>query len=208
MSSTSSEQRGLIGRLGSFVASLVPREHASNPAFDVFDRLRHIHEAPLRNVRHSIWWIRKTFFTKPRSETPAYLVDLTKPEIMALFGRHYFEPGWELSYNYMGEVLNIRRVEYNDESEYAWWQVHIRGYHHAGGGIELAAHYETEPTEHPHAHIDLEGLETTYGMAVVGEILDEEGIDYEHLDPSETDITLEQDSVSSPSTDPVEPPTD
>lgn len=204
--STTPEDGWPLRWLRSRVASLAPLDLASNPAFDVVDRLTHIHEAPLRNVRHSIWWVRKTFFTKQRSESPAYLVDLDKPEVVALFGRHFFEPGWELSYNYMGEVLNIRRVEYREETEYDWWQVHIRGYHHDGGGIELAAHFETEPTEHPDAHVDLVGLETEYGMDTVGRILETEGIEYEYLDPSET--AIEHTPESSGSADPAEPAAD
>lgn len=196
--STTTSDSGRVRGLGGRLAGILPLDLASDPAFDVFDRLRHIHEAPLRNIRHSIWWVRKTFFTRERSETPAYLVDLDKPEVMSLFGRHFFEPGWELSYNYMGEVLNIRRVEFREETEYDWWQVHIRGYHHADGGIELAAHYETEPTEHPDAHVDLEGLEVEYGMDTVGRILESEGIQYEYLDPDETDVEQTTDSSGLP----------
>lgn len=156
------------------------------PAFTVADRLRHIHRAPLRNLRHSLWWIRKTFFTKQRSATPAYLVEMTKPAVVQLFGHHYFEPGWELSYNYLGEVLNLRRVEYADGREYEWWQVHIRGYWHAEGGIELTAHYETEPSEHPDAHTRLYGLDVDRGMTAIESILENEGVDYQYLEPIET----------------------
>ncbi len=206
MSASSSTTRGPLARLRSAVASLVPTDLAIDPAFDIIDRLKHIHETPLRNIRHSIWWVRKTFFTKQRSESPAYLVDMEKPEVMARFGRHYFEPGWELSYNYRGEVLNIRRVEYREETQYDWWQVHIRGYVHDGGGTELTAHYETEPTEHPDAHVDLVGLEIEYAMDAVGRILDTEGIEYEYLDPSETDV--EQTPESSGRPDRIEPSAD
>lgn len=156
-----------------------------DPAFSVWDRLRHIHEAPLNNLRQSFWWIRKTFFTKPRSETPAYLVERTKPELVAFFGRRHFDPGWELSYNYHGEVLNLRRIEYRDDERFNWWQVHIRGYLHDGGGIELTAHYETAPSEHPDAHIELYGLDVERGMDVIEGILDDGGIDYERLEAEE-----------------------
>lgn len=160
---------------------------ASQPvkaAYSVYDRLRHIHEAPLRNFRHSYWWVRKTFFTKPRSPTPSFLIDMEKPEILRVFGGHFFEPGWELSYNYHGEVLNIRRVEYRDDVERPWWQVHIRGFPHPEG-TEITAHYETEPTEHPDAHIGLHGLDVPNGMRVVRGILEEESIDYTRLAPEE-----------------------
>lgn len=164
------------------------------PAFSVLDRLGHIHEAPLKNLRRSYWWVRKTFFTRPRSETPAFLLEATKPEVESLFGRHYFEPGWELSYNYHGEILNLRRVEYVDDGEYDWWQVHIRGYEHGERGIEITAHYETEPAEHPDAHIDLHGLDVGHGMEVVRGILEEESVDYNRLEPSERFGMAEGDS--------------
>lgn len=153
------------------------------PAFSVYDRLRHIHEAPLKNLRRSFWWLRKTFFTKQRTKTPAYLVEMTKPEVVQFFGRHHFEPGWEMSYNYHGEVLNLRRVEYVDDERYNWWQVHVRGFLRGDAGIELAAHYETEPAEHPDAHIRLHGLETERGMAAIRELMDDGGIEYERVEP-------------------------
>jgi hypothetical protein len=157
------------------------------PAYSVLDRLRHVHRAPLRNLRHSLWWVRKTFFTKPRSVTPAYLVDMTKPEVVGLFGRSHFEPGWELSYNYLGEILNLRRVEYVEEGRYDWWQVHVRGYVHETGGIELTAHFETEPSEHPDAHVRLHGLDVDRGMSTVRDILDGAAVAYRRLEPPEGD---------------------
>lgn len=155
------------------------------PAFSVYDRLRHIHETPLKNLRRSFWWIRKTFFTKPRTDTPAYLVGLTKPEIVRFFGCHHFEPGWEMSYNYHGEVLNLRRVEYVDHERYEWWQVHVRGFLRGEGGIELTAHFETEPAEHPDAHIRRYGLDVGKGMATIREIMDDGRITYEYVEPDE-----------------------
>ncbi len=155
------------------------------PAYSVYDRLRHIHEAPLQNLRRSYWWVRNTFFTRPRSETPAYLVEATKPEVHRLFGRQYFEPNWELSYNYHGEILNLRRVVFAEEPEYDWWQVHVRGYEHGESGIELTAHYETEPAQHPDAHVDLHGLDVDHGMDVIEDILEAESVPYELLEPGE-----------------------
>ncbi|MFW5922346.1 MAG: hypothetical protein ACOCRC_03485 [Halodesulfurarchaeum sp.] len=165
-------------QLSNDVGSKVPIE----PAFSVWNRLLHIHEAPLRNIRKSFWWVRKTFFTKLPSETPAYLVEMNKPEVVQFFGHRHFDPGWEMSYNYHGEVLNLRRVQYVDHERYNWWQVHIRGFLHTGGGIELTAHYETEPTEHPDAHIRLHGLDVEHGMSVIQEIMEDAGLEYEYLE--------------------------
>lgn len=157
----------------------------AEPAFSVWDRFLHIHEAPLKNLRRSLWWIRKTFFTKSPTETPAFFVEMTKPEVVEFFGRRHFDPGWEMSYNYHGEVLNVRRVEYVDHERYNWWQVHIRGFHHGDDGIELTAHYETEPSEHPDAHIKLTGLDVERGMESIRSIMDDDGIEYEYLEADE-----------------------
>lgn len=205
MSSSAPESRGALAWVRSRIAAAVPWDVANEPAFDIFDRLRDIHRTPLRSLRLTLWWLRKTFFTKPRSDTPALLVDLEKPEVLALLGSHNFEPGWEFSYHYFGEVLNMRRVEYREQTEYDWWQVHVRGFVHEDGGIELSAHYETEPTEHPDAHTALEHLETTYGMAIIDQILDIEDVDHEYLEPDETAADLDTRLGDSPETDPVEP---
>lgn len=156
---------------------------AAEPAFSVRDRLRHVHQAPLKNLRRSIWWARKTFLTKPRTETPAYLVELSESEVVRLFGTRHFEPGWDLSYNYHGEVVNLRRTEYVDHEQYNWWQVHLRGFRHEEGGVELTAHYETEPAEHPDAHVRLYGLDVEKGMTALRDVLDEAGVDYEFIGP-------------------------
>ena len=170
--------------IGVPLIGLIGMDQSTEVAFSVYDRLKHIHEAPLKNIRRSFWWIRKTFFTKSRTPTPSFVVEMSKPQIVRVFGQRHFEPGWEMSYNYHGEVLNIRRVVYANDGKYEWWQVHIRGFNHPNG-IELTAHYETEPAEHPDAHIDLYGIETDHGMAVVREILEDENIDYRRLEPHE-----------------------
>lgn len=181
--------RSVLERLASLVSiattTSVNSTNADEPAYSIGDRLRHIHQAPLANLRRSIWWVRKTFFTKPRRDTAAFHVDVTKPEVVRLFGRRHFEPGWELSYNYLGEILNLRRVEYDDDGLYDWWQVHIRGYPLADGGIELTAHFETDPSEHPDAHVRLYGLDVERGMEVVGEILDDEAVEYRYLEAAD-----------------------
>lgn len=164
---------------------------AETASFELsLDRLRGLLDAPLANLRLSGWWIRKTFFTRPRSKTDWILVELSKPEIRELFGRSYFEPGWETSFHFRREIINYRRVEYDAgrHSGIDWWQVHIRGYpHHPGAGeaateIELTAHYEPEPIEHPDAHIRLERIDIDRGMESMMAILDEGGIDYEYVE--------------------------
>lgn len=152
------------------------------------DRIRHLPEGPLKMARLSLWWLRKTFFSKPKPPNPAVFVELTESEIVGLLGQEYFEPGWEISYSYRNEALNLRRVEYVPDHElgFTWWQVHIRGYEAAGDRFELAAHFELEPTEYPRSHINKVGIDVPRGNRALMEILDERGVAYDYLEPDGT----------------------
>lgn len=146
-------------------------------------RLGNVLDTPFRNLRFSLWWIRKTFFARPRSDVPAFRVPLGPGEVKELLGRHNFEPGWNTSYYYYDEVLNLRRPEYHDhETGYEWWQVHVRGYDHPEG-VELEAHFETDPSEHPDAHVDLVGLDVERGLRALGSVLAEHDVDYRRVEP-------------------------
>jgi hypothetical protein len=128
------------------------------------------------------WWLRKTAFTTEKSENPYLVVEMTKEEAEEFFGRHHFEPGWEMSYSFRGEILNLRRVEWAHVPAFPdlpWWQVHIRGYRHDDPpGLELTAHFEAEPAEHPKEHLDHLGIDVPRGNAVMQQILDEAGVEY------------------------------
>ena len=141
------------------------------------DRIRNATDVPLRSLKRSIWWLRKTFFSKPPTPAPALVVDRSAAEMTRFLGRRYFEPGWEFSYHYHDEDLNLRRVEYRDREEYVWWQTHVRGYETADG-LVLTPHFETEPTEHPNAHLDAHRLDTEEGIGILADVLDDGGIDY------------------------------
>ena len=132
------------------------------------------------------WWLRKTFFTHEKTDNPYLVVEMTRQEAEEFFGRRHFEPGWELSYSFRGEILNLRRVEWAHVPEYPdipWWQVHIRGYRHDDPpGLELSAHFEAEPAEHPGEHIEGVGIDVPRGNGVMRRILEEAGVDYERSD--------------------------
>jgi hypothetical protein len=132
------------------------------------------------------WWIRKTAFTTEKTDNPYLVVEMTKQEAQEFFGTHHFEPGWEMSYSFRGEILNLRRVVWAHVPEYPdlpWWQVHIRGYRRDDPpGLELTAHFEAEPAEHPKEHLDHLGIDVPRGNAVMQRLLDEGGIPYETSD--------------------------
>lgn len=131
-------------------------------------------------------WGRKTFFSKPRSKTPAVFVKMGVGEAQELLGNHFFEPGWETSYEYHGEDLNMRRAECvnGEESNIRWWQVHIRGYCHEQDDagtctkLELAGHFEPEPLEHPKKHASGEFIDIPRGNEVLVELLEENSVPY------------------------------
>ena len=162
-------------------------------------RLRNLPGGSLRMGRFALWWIRKTFFTRQKPENPAVFVQMSEQEIIKLLGQEYFEPGWEMSYSYQNETLNLRRVEYVPEhpTGIEWWQVHIRGYHHSAGGtfdaetFELAPHFEAEPIEYPRLHIEEVGLEIKRGASTLMDILDAHGVEYEFMYPDHTPVSLD-----------------
>jgi len=145
-------------------------------------RLRHLPEAPLRTLKWSFWWLRKTFFSKPKPENPAVVVDMDESAAEAFLGAHFFEPGWEMSYHYHNEIVNVRRVRYLDDhpSGLHWWQTHIRGYTHPDG-LELTAHLEPEPAEHPDAHLDGEFIDVSRGNATLVGLLREADVEFRRI---------------------------
>jgi hypothetical protein len=175
------------------------------------DRIRHLPEGPLKMAKFALWWTRKTVFTKPKPDNPAFFVALSEEEIVELLGTEYFEPGWELSYSFRNETLNLRRVEYvpvhPEHPDYKWWQVHIRGYHHERGEqygrtpderfeadtFELAAHFELEPTEYPRPHVEHVGLEIRRGAEALRDVFDAHGVEYEYRYPDGTAADIEDD---------------
>lgn len=155
------------------------------------ERIRHLPEGPLKMGKMTFWWLRKTFFSKPKPPNPAVYVRLTEREIVEILGPRFFEPGWEFSYSYRNEALNLRRVEYVKDHPlgYKWWQVHVRGYELDDGRFELAAHFELEPTEYPSLHIKHVGIDVDIGNEALMEIFDEHGVEYEYLNPDGSPAT-------------------
>lgn len=155
-----------------------------------WDRIRHLPEGPLKFARLTLWWLRKTVFSKPKPANPAVFLERTERELVELLGPEHFEPAWELSYSYRNEALNLRRVEFVADRPlgYEWWQIHLRGYDH-GDRFELAAHFEVEPTEYPSAHVAGVGIDVERGNESLMAVLDDLGVAYEYLNPDGTPAT-------------------
>lgn len=144
--------------------------------------------------------MRRRFFTAPRPEGNYFLVDgrfLAEGSDIAaqrnveaieetLGSSRSYAPNWEFSYNYRGENLNLARVvhaDVEDHPDVEWWQTHVRGWpsEQTPGSVLLRAHWEPEPTEHPHAHLDGVGYNHAYGMDLLAKHLDENGIEFSEV---------------------------
>jgi hypothetical protein len=77
-----------------------------------------------------------------------------------------------------------------------WWQTHIRGYAHPDG-LELAAHFEPEPAEHPDAHVDGDYIDVPRGNATLAGILEEAGVEFRRIgDWEDADIDAAADGTT------------
>lgn len=140
----------------------------------------------LRDLRRLVVSARGRFFTRPKPPEPALVVDRTTDEVERVLGEAHFAPNWDMSFAYFGEVVNLRRVEYVPDHSlpYHWWQVHVRGYHHPKG-LELTAHFETNPSEYPDAHVDRVGIDVPRGLETLRTVLDGADVGYEAIHPEQ-----------------------
>ncbi|MCU4742909.1 hypothetical protein OB955_18745 [Halobacteria archaeon AArc-m2/3/4] len=146
-----------------------------------------ITDAVLRDLRRLFISARGRFFTRPKPPEDALIVALEADEMESVLGSEHFAPNWDMSFAYFGEVLNLRRVEYQSDHPlgYRWWQVHVRGYHHPSG-LELTAHFETDPSESPDAHVDRVGIDIDRGLEELRDVLEENDVAYEAVPARET----------------------
>lgn len=135
-------------------------------------------DVPWDIIKHYFRVLRGFLFTKNVPE-PDIFVNCTIDEIRIVLGKHYFTNGWELSYSYRGEDLNMRRPDYVDD-EYRWYQNHVRGWLTCGG-VELSIHHELEPTEYPEEHLNNINYSKNKAIKQILNILDEEDIEYKIL---------------------------
>ncbi|WP_242695430.1 hypothetical protein [Halomontanus rarus] len=150
----------------------------------------------LRDLRRLIISARGRFFTRPKPAEAALVVGLEPDEVESILGGEHFAPNWDMSFEYFGEVLNLRRVEYvADHPDYRWWQVHVRGYHHPAG-LELTAHFETDPSESPDAHVDRVGIDIDRGLEELRAVLEENDVEYEEFGPYETRVSSVREEAS------------
>jgi len=138
---------------------------------------------PWGRLRRWYRLVRRTLFSAPEPDRPAVQTDASLRELRRALGQQSFAPNWEYSYHKRGEDLNLARVVYGRHPVRAgtgldWWQTHVRGWKREDGTVDLRAHWEPEPTEHPKAHLDGVGHSIDGGMQKLREAFDEAGIPY------------------------------
>lgn len=141
---------------------------------------------PWLKLRKAYHQMRKALFTVERPPGKYVRVSLTPDEVVELYGQHSWAPNWEFSYNKRGEIINLAQITYEERDingeTYEWWQSHVRGWEAPDGQIDLGGHWEPEPTEHPHAHLDGVGFNRARGMKNIKQQLDDYGVTYEVID--------------------------
>ncbi|WP_254535219.1 hypothetical protein [Halomarina litorea] len=144
---------------------------------------------PWHVIKACLWIARKATSSKPEPDGPYILAECSHELLRKTLGTHHFEPHWELSYSYRGEVENLRRVTWTDD-DYPWFQTHVRSWDvpdgertatNGGQAIKVRAHWEPESVAHPVAHLDGVGFERTRAMRTLRGILDEAGIPNEFV---------------------------
>lgn len=116
---------------------------------------------------------RRELFTKSRPQGPYVVLDANLKDVRSAFGSRSYAPNWEFSYRKKGEDLNLARVVHVPERSLPWWQYHVRGWD-MGSHVEITAHFEPEPTEHPSAHLKGRGFDREKGVQEVREVVTEE----------------------------------
>lgn len=143
-------------------------------------------DAVLRELRRIVLSVRGRFFSRAKPLEPSVIVSLGEHEVQRVLGHRHFASNWDMSFAYFGEVLNLRRVEYvvDHPTGYEWWQIHVRGYHHPEG-LELTAHFETDPSETPDAHVDRIGIDIDRGLEELIAVLENADVSYRRLSKAE-----------------------
>lgn len=138
-----------------------------------------------RRLKRTYDKLRVLLFTKQVDERDIVVeAHVSLDELRDLLGDAYFTNGWELSYNYKDEDMNMRRPLRKDDT-YEWYQTHVRGWRQDDGPTKLEIHEDLEPTEHPYYHLhppDDANLSENEAIYDVAAILDDAEIDYKILD--------------------------
>lgn len=120
-------------------------------------------------LNKAIAFIRKRWFTLKKKDYDGIVVEASPDAVYrALVGERHYENAHKFSYNYKGEVHNIRRSEGFDDvnGEEKHMESHARFWPHPNGTF-VQAHYEQDRFTHPDGHLDNEGLSWKRGQEIL-----------------------------------------
>lgn len=136
-----------------------------------------IRNLPWKSIRRLVYQFRKQFFVEEVDpfEPPYFAsdtdVDAVRSELAGVvpvdpgpWAGVGFTNGWEISYHYKEEDLNMRLPIHvpggrpSDPEDREYYQFHVRGWRLEGGEVVLNMHVELEPTQYPRAHLRGEQL--------------------------------------------------
>lgn len=141
---------------------------------------------PYRHLRHVLRDLRNSYFGKPRPRGVSGIVVNADPKKLnrALRLRHY-EDADLFSYDYDGEVLNLRRPEDFDtdpvNGDPVAMETHIRGFKLDERGTFLLTHREANRFSDTSDHFDGENFSWERGAATAAEDLDALELEYERV---------------------------
>lgn len=113
-----------------------------------------------------------------RPQGPFVAVAAEAETVTRALGEACFAPNWATSTVFCGENVNLVRRSYEDVDGFdiPWWQVHVRGWQRADGGLWLRAHFEPSARDHPVAHAQEAGYDVAAGMRALIDALDAAGV--------------------------------
>lgn len=142
---------------------------------------------PYRHLRRLLRDLGDTYFGTSRpTGVPAILVDAPPDKVEKEIRQHDYESGDLYSYEYSGEVWNLRRPDAPDRDEQTGrlvpMEVHARGFRTEDDGTLVLAHHEANRWEATTAHIDETMMSWPKGRDIISDDLDAEGVDHRLID--------------------------
>ena len=150
---------------------------------------------PWRAARGIVRDLRERYFGKPRPKgVPGLVVDTDADTLEARLREHCFE-GALASYDYEGEVLNLRQPAgvkpHPKTGADVPMELHPRGFETADGQLLVIAHLEASRYEATDEHLEEGLLSWDTGQGVLAALLhNETDLDYEKI-ASERDAEIE-----------------
>lgn len=123
--------------------------------------------------------IRSAFFTREKPDLEQFVVKTSVNPLETTLRDGYNFEGAPYSYDYNGEIMNLRRPEGIDENGH-YAELHIRGFRHEDG-VEIYAHYEASRYEEKKKHLQAEYKSNEMGEMLSYEIINEAGFELEKL---------------------------